>query len=178
MVVFVFVDYLCGPKVFPEVILGNFNVSDFLLSPVGVLSVFLMVNLPLSVQCFLWAYQSINQALIDAAFCTGVSRFESFVRVVFPLSRPAAMAIALGVFAISLGEWVILFSLSASSVSVKNAIYKIFQIKNTPTDFQSFLASIQANDYQSLESSVLGLFVLFAVGLGLYYFFQKHKVGP
>ena len=49
-----------------------------------------LFNLPFAVRPFASAFQCVDRRLIEASWCLGVSRLETFWRVAFPLaSRPA-----------------------------------------------------------------------------------------
>src|SRR5262245_37010975 len=52
----------------------------------GILLASVLFNVPFAVRPFASSFAAVDRRLIEASWCLGVSRLETFVRVVFPLS--------------------------------------------------------------------------------------------
>ena len=80
----------------------------------GILLASLIVNLPFAVQPMQRAFEAVSPNLREAAWVSGLSRFETFRRVELPLAWPGvASALAL-VFAHTLGEFGVILMVGGS----------------------------------------------------------------
>lgn len=97
----------------------------------GILLASLIVNLPFAIQPMQRAFEAIAPHLREAAWVSGLSRFDTFRRVELPLAWPGiASALAL-VFAHTLGEFGVILmvggSIPAETQTLSIAIYDRMQ---------------------------------------------------
>lgn len=71
----------------------------------GLLVASVLYSLPFSVQPFTAAFASIDRRLLEAAWCQGLSPFQTFLRVVLPLARPGILSGMILSFAHTVGEF-------------------------------------------------------------------------
>jgi molybdate transport system permease protein len=71
----------------------------------GVLLASVLFNLPFAVRPFVAAVAAVDRRLIEAAWCLGVSRFEAFWRITFPLASRGILAGLVLTFAHAVGEF-------------------------------------------------------------------------
>jgi molybdate transport system permease protein len=71
----------------------------------GLLAASILYSLPFAVQPFASAFKAVDQRLIEASWCLGISRFATFWRVIVPLSIPGIIAGMVLSFAHTLGEF-------------------------------------------------------------------------
>ncbi|MFO1020605.1 MAG: molybdate ABC transporter permease subunit [Planctomycetales bacterium] len=71
----------------------------------GILLASVIYNIPHSIRPFLAAFQAVDRRLCEASWCLGVSRFETFRRVIVPLAWPGILAGLILTFAHTLGEF-------------------------------------------------------------------------
>lgn len=72
---------------------------------VGILVGSVFFNLPFAIRPFTAAFAGMNPKLIEASWCLGVSRFETFRRITFPLCWPGILAGMILTFAHTVGEF-------------------------------------------------------------------------
>ncbi|MEO5970618.1 MAG: molybdate ABC transporter permease subunit [Bdellovibrionia bacterium] len=93
----------------PQSLVGHFyeTLTGGLLpfSFMGLLIGSCIYSLPFAVQPFLASFRSLDQRLIEASWCLGVSRLETFFRLVLPLCRPGILTGIILSFAHTLGEF-------------------------------------------------------------------------
>lgn len=71
----------------------------------GILVGSVLFNLPFAVRPFAAAFASMDRKLIEAAWCLGVSRWETFRRITLPLCWPGILAGLILTFAHAVGEF-------------------------------------------------------------------------
>ena len=71
----------------------------------GILIGAVLFNLPFAVRPFSAAFSGMNRQLIEASWCLGVSRFETFRRVTLPLCWPGILTGLILTFAHTVGEF-------------------------------------------------------------------------
>ncbi len=71
----------------------------------GLLVASVLYSLPFAVQPFSASFAAVDRRLLEASWCLGVSRLETFRRVVLPLSVPGIVTGLLLSFAHTLGEF-------------------------------------------------------------------------
>ena len=71
----------------------------------GILIGAVLFNLPFAVRPFTAAFAGMDRTLIEASWCLGVSRFETFRRVTFPLCWPGILTGLVLTFAHTVGEF-------------------------------------------------------------------------
>ncbi len=97
----------------------------------GILLASLIVNLPFAVQPMQRAFESIEPNLREAAWVSGLSRFDTFRRVELPLAWPGVVSALALVFAHTLGEFGVILmvggSIPAETQTLSIAIYDRMQ---------------------------------------------------
>lgn len=130
----------------------------------GLLIASVLYSFPFAVQPFAAAFGAIDQRLSEAAWTLGLSRVETFARVVFPLSWPGVLAGLVLSFAHTLGEFGVVLMVGGNLPGV------------TRTVSISIYDDVQALDYGSAAAtSVLLLLASFAV-LSVTYALQRRMV--
>jgi molybdate transport system permease protein len=71
----------------------------------GLLVGSVLFNLPFAVRPFVAAFDAVDRGLLEAAWCTGASRLQTFLRVVVPLAAPGLRAGVVLSFAHAVGEF-------------------------------------------------------------------------
>ena len=95
-------------------VIGNLAGRPLVFTFPGILLASLIVNLPFAVQPMQRAFENVEHSLREAAWVSGLSRFETFRRVELPLAWPGiASALAL-VFAHTLGEFGVILMVGGS----------------------------------------------------------------
>jgi molybdate transport system permease protein len=86
-----------------------------------------LCNLPLAVRPFVAAFASVERRLIEASWCLGASRLETFFRVTLPLAWPGLLAGLVLTFAHAMGEFGVILMLggniSGSTRTLSISIY-------------------------------------------------------
>jgi molybdate transport system permease protein len=118
----------------------------------GLLVASILFSLPFAVQPFSAAFSAVDPRLLESSWSLGVSRAETFVRVVLPLSIPGLVTGAVLSFAHTLGEFGVVLmvggDLPGRTRTVSIAIYD----------------AVQALDYQAAwHTSLLLLAVSFVI---------------
>lgn len=130
----------------------------------GLLIASVLYSLPFAVQPFTAAFVSVDRRLPEAAWTLGLSRLETFVRVVLPLSWPGVVAGLVLSFAHTLGEFGVVLmvggNLPGSTRTVSISIYD----------------DVQALDYGSAAATSLVLLVASFVVLSVVYALQRRMV--
>ena len=86
---------------FYEQITGNTLVFSF----TGLLIASLIYSLPFAVQPMLRAFESIPKKLREAAWCSGLNRWQTFFKIELPLAWPGILSGMVLAFAHTLGEF-------------------------------------------------------------------------
>lgn len=71
----------------------------------GLLAVSLLVNLPFAVQPIQRAFEAVPREVREAAWCSGLSRLSTFLRIELPLAWPGVVSAMALTFAHTLGEF-------------------------------------------------------------------------
>ena len=97
----------------------------------GILLASLIVNLPFAVQPMQRAFEGVDAHLREAAWVSGLSRFDTFRRVELPLAWPGVVSALALVFAHTLGEFGVILmvggSIPAETQTLSIAIYDRMQ---------------------------------------------------
>ena len=109
----------------------------------GILVGSVMGNLPFAVRPFIAAFAGIDRRLIEASWCLGVSRFETFRRITFPLCRPGILAGLVLTFAHAVGEFGVVLMLGGNIPGI------------TRTLSISIYDDVQALDYAAAGQTAL-----------------------
>ena len=80
----------------------------------GLLLASILFNIPFGVQPIQRAFEAIPPAVREAAWCSGMSRWEAFRRVELPLAWPGLVSAAVMTFAHTLGEFGVVLMVGGS----------------------------------------------------------------
>lgn len=130
----------------------------------GLLIASVLYSLPFAVQPFAAAFGAIDQRLSEAAWTLGLSRFETFARVVFPLSWPGVLAGLVLSFAHTLGEFGVVLMVGGNLPGV------------TRTVSISIYDDVQALEYGSAAATSVLLLLASFVVLSVTYALQRRMV--
>jgi molybdate transport system permease protein len=132
----------------------------------GLLVASVLYSLPFAVQPFTAALASVDRRLIEASWCLGVSRFQTFLRVVLPLSATGILSGMVLTFAHTLGEFGVVLMVGGNLEG------------RTRTASIAIYDSVQALDYDSASRTALLLLVFSFVVLALTYGLQRRVWAP
>jgi molybdate transport system permease protein len=127
----------------------------------GLVVASVLYSLPFAVQPFAAAFAGVDARLVEASWCLGVSRLETFFRVVLPLSWPGVVAGVVLSFAHTLGEFGVVLMVGGNVVG------------ETRTASISIYDDVQALDYASASATAAFLLVFSFVVLSLTYALQR-----
>ena len=132
----------------------------------GLLVASVLYSLPFSVQPFTAALAGVDRRLLEASWCLGVSRFQTFLRVVLPLSATGILSGMVLTFAHTLGEFGVVLMVGGNLEG------------RTRTASISIYDAVQALDYASAGRTALVLLVFSFVVLALTYGLQRRVWAP
>ncbi|SRR5579884_461651 len=125
----------------------------------GLLAASVLYSFPFAVQPFMSAFAAVDRKLVEASWCLGVSRRETFFRLIAPLSLPGLVTGLVLSFAHTLGEFGVVLMVGGNLPGV------------TRTISISIYDHVQALDYASAGTTsalLLGFsFVVLAVTYAL-----------
>src|SRR5579872_1765300 len=127
----------------------------------GLLIASVLYSLPFMVQPVAAAFGSVDRKLMEASWCLGVSRAETFRRVVAPLARPGIAAGAVLTFAHTMGEFGVVLMVGGNIAGV------------TRTVSISIYDQVQALDYRAAGETSAALLGFSFVVLALTYALQR-----
>ena len=145
-----------------ETLMGHplpFSFSGLLVSSV-------LYSLPFSVQPFTAALASVDERLLEASWCLGVSRTRTFLRVVLPLAATGILSGMVLTFAHTLGEFGVVLMVGGNLEG------------RTRTASIAIYDAVQALDYESAGRTSLGLLVFSFLVLTLTYGLQRRVWNP
>ena len=119
----------------------------------GLVLASVLYSMPFTVQPFAAAFSSVDRRLVEASWCLGVSKLETFFRVVLPLSWPGVVTGIVLSFAHTLGEFGVVLMVGGNIEGV------------TRTVSVAIYDDVQALDYRSAAatSAVLLAFSFFVL---------------
>lgn len=130
----------------------------------GLLVASVVYSLPFAVQPFAASFAAVDRSLLEAASALGASRFETFRRVVLPLSRAGVVTGVVLSFAHTLGEFGVVLMIGGNipgeTRTVSVAIYD----------------HVQALDYDSAGATSLVLLAVSFAVLATTYALQRRTV--
>lgn len=88
----------------------------------GILLGTVVANLPFAMRPFIAAFAGVDRRLEEAAWCLGVSRWETFRRIVLPLAAPGILAGSVLTFAHTVGEFGVVLMLGGSLPGVTRTL--------------------------------------------------------
>ena len=109
----------------------------------GILIGSVLGNLPFAVRPFIAAFAGIDRRLVEASWCLGVSRFDTFRRVTLPLCWPGILAGLVLTFAHCVGEFGVVLMLGGNRPGI------------TRTLSISIYDNVQALDYAAAGQTAL-----------------------
>ena len=132
----------------------------------GVLIASVLYSLPFAVQPFTAAIASVDRNIIESAWCSGVGRLQTFLRITLPLAAPGVIAGIVLSFAHTLGEFGVVMmvggNLPGQTRTVSIAIYD----------------NVQALNYSAAsQTSLLLLAISFTILVCVYGMQRKFAVG-
>jgi len=111
----------------------------------GILLGSVLYNLPFAVRPFTAAFTGMNRRLIEASWCLGETRWQTFWRVTLPLCRPGILAGLILTFAHSVGEFGVVLMIGGNIPGV------------TRTLSIAIYDDVQALNYASASRTAFGL---------------------
>ena len=132
----------------------------------GILLGSVIYNLPFAIRPFTAGFSSVDRKLIEASWCLGVSRFSTFTRITFPLSRPAILTGIVLTFAHTVGEFGVVLMLGGDIAG------------KTRTLSVSIFDDVQALNYSAAARASLLLVVFSFVVLFITYALQRRVLPP
>lgn len=112
----------------------------------GILIGSVLFNLPFAVRPFASSFAAVDRRLVEASWSLGVSRVETFIRVVFPLSWPGVLTGLVLSFAHTVGEFGVVLMVGGDIPGVTRtisiAIYDDVQALNYAAAHQTSLLLI------------------------------------
>ncbi len=127
----------------------------------GILLGSVIANIPFAVRPFTAAIAAVDRRYVEAAWCLGVSRLQTFWRVVIPLAWPGILTGVILTFAHTVGEFGVVLMLGGSIPGV------------TRTLSIAIYDDVQALNYESAARTALFLTVLAFAVLSLTSIFQR-----
>lgn len=96
---------LLGPRGWVGSLVEHFFQTRLVFTFGGMLIASVVFNLPFAVRPFMATFVNIDQRLIEASWCLGISKWETFRRVTIPLCWPGILSGMILTFAHTLGEF-------------------------------------------------------------------------
>ena len=100
----------------------------------GILIGSVLFNLPFAVRPFAAAFAAVDRRLVEASWCLGVSRGQTYLRVVLPLAWPGILAGLVLAFSHTVGEFGVVLMVGGNipgvTQTVSTAIYDEVQAMN------------------------------------------------
>lgn len=128
---------------------------------VGIWIASVLFNLPFAVRPFVAALEAVDRQLIEAAWCLGVSRWQTFFRVVLPLSWPGILAGAVLTFAHTVGEFGVVLMVGGNIPGVTRTLSIVVYDE------------VQALNYAAAAQTAWGLVSFSFTALALTYALQR-----
>ncbi|PTL76269.1 molybdate ABC transporter permease subunit [Vitiosangium sp. GDMCC 1.1324] len=132
----------------------------------GLLLSSVLYSLPFAVQPFTAALAGVDRRLVEASWCLGVSRFQTFVRVVLPLSATGILSGMVLTFAHTLGEFGVVLMVGGNLEG------------RTRTASIAIYDAVQALDYASASRTALVLLAFSFIVLAITYGLQRRVWAP
>lgn len=130
----------------------------------GLLVGSVIYNLPFAVRPFTAAFAGVDRRLIEASWCLGVSRPETFRRVILPLCWPGILTGLVLSFAHTVGEFGVVLMIGGNLPGL------------TRTISVAIYDDMQALDYQAAGQTALGLLVFSFAALCVTYALSRRTL--
>ena len=129
----------------------------------GLLLASVFYSLPFAVQPMLRAFESVPAQLREAAWCSGLSHWQTFVRIEFPLARSGILTGLVLAFAHTLGEFGVVLMVGGNIPGV------------TKTISIAIYDRVQAFDEQAAGTMSLALLAFSFITISLVYAFNRRR---
>lgn len=117
----------------------------------GILLASVLFNVPFAVRPFASSFAAVDRRLVEASWCLGVSRLETFLRVVFPISWTGVLTGLVLTFAHTVGEFGVVLMVGGNIPGVTRTISIVIY------------DDVQSLDYAAAHQTALAL-LAFAFG--------------
>jgi molybdate transport system permease protein len=154
-----------SPRFAPGAAYAQLTGATLTFSFEGILLASVICNVPFAVRPFAAALESVDPRLIEASWCLGVSRMQTFWRVTLPLAWPGVLTGLVLTFAHTIGEFGVVLMVGGNIPGV------------TRTLALTIYDDVQALDYASANRTALVLLVFAAVSLALTYGITQRRSG-
>ena len=129
----------------------------------GLLAASVLYSLPFTVQPVAAGFAAVDRRLLEASWCLGVSRFETFRRILAPLALPAIATGAILSFAHTMGEFGVVLMVGGNIAGA------------TRTVSISIYDQVQSLNYAAAAQTSLFLLALSFAVLALTYALQRRN---
>lgn len=129
----------------------------------GIVLASVLCNVPFAVRPFIAAIAAVDHKLIEASWCLGVSRWETFRRVTLPLASRGVLAGIVLTFAHSVGEFGVILMVGGNIPGV------------TRTLSVAIYDDVQSLDYVAAGRSSIVLLIFAFVVVSLLHLLQKGR---
>lgn len=130
----------------------------------GILLASVLFNLPFAVRPFAASFATIDQRLLEASWCLGVSRFMTFIRVACPIAWPGILTGIVLTFAHTVGEFGVVLMMGGNIPG------------ETRTLSISIYDDVQSLEYASAHQTAFVLLLFSFVALTITYSLQRRMV--
>lgn len=130
----------------------------------GLLIASILYSLPFAVQPFTAAILTVDQGLIEASWCLGSGRLETFFKVTLPLAWPGVLTGIVLSFAHTLGEFGVVLMIGGDLAGI------------TRTISISIFDKVQALDYAAANQTALLLLLFSFLVLAITYGLQRKGI--
>ncbi len=127
----------------------------------GILAGTLVFNIPFAIRPFAAAFAGVDQRLVEASWCLGVSRAQTWRRIVLPLAWPGLLAGIILTFAHTVGEFGVVLMVGGNRPGI------------TRTLSVSIYDDVQALDYAAAGRMSILLIVFSFLTLCLVHVLQR-----
>ena len=103
-----------GPGGFPGGLYERLAGQPLVFTFEGLILASIIINLPFAIQPMQRGFESIPQALREAAWCSGLSAWRTFLNIELPLAWPGILAAIVLTFAHTLGEFGVVLMVGGS----------------------------------------------------------------
>jgi molybdate transport system permease protein len=121
----------------------------------GILLASVVCNIPFAVRPFTAALGAVDSSLVEASWCLGVSRWQTFWQVSVPLAWPGIVTGVVLTFAHTIGEFGVVLMVGGNIAGVSRTLAI------------SIYDDVQALDYNRANSTALALLAFTFVVLGI-----------
>lgn len=130
----------------------------------GILLGAVIFNTPFAVRPFISAFASVDRKLVEQSWCLGVSKFQTFFRIIIPMAWPGILTGIVLAFSHTLGEFGVVLMLGGNISGV------------TRTISTSIYDDVQSMAYASANQTALILVGFAFVTLCCVYALQKRNL--